>query len=117
MGKGSFWNTCFLFQAFSNIFVQLKWHIIGLTVVYGSFFIYCYMFLAGLSYRWLLNEFPNFLANGSRHFVSQVTGNLYIARTEAEDVGKYSCLATSHIAFTTKSVYSSFTPLIVTPGG
>ncbi|XP_018429118.1 PREDICTED: contactin-2-like [Nanorana parkeri] len=70
----------------------------------------------GLSYRWLLNEFPNFLANDSRHFVSQVTGNLYIASTEAEDEGKYSCLATSHIAFTTKSVYSSFTPLIITPG-
>ncbi|XP_072281001.1 contactin-2 [Pyxicephalus adspersus] len=70
----------------------------------------------GLSYRWLLNEFPNFLANDSRHFVSQVTGNLYIARTDVEDEGKYSCLATSHIAFTTKSVYSTFTPLLIIPG-
>ncbi|KAM3935364.1 contactin-2 isoform 2-T2 [Leptodactylus fuscus] len=69
----------------------------------------------GLSYRWLLNEFPVFLPTDSRRFVSQVTGNLYIARTDAQDEGGYSCLTTSHIAFTTKSVYSSFTRLSVTP--
>ncbi|XP_053560666.1 contactin-2 [Bombina bombina] len=65
----------------------------------------------GLSYRWLLNEFPSFLPNDSRRFVSQVTGNLYIARTEALDEGGYSCLTTSQFSFTTKSVYSSFTKL------
>ncbi|KAM4700365.1 contactin-2 [Discoglossus pictus] len=69
----------------------------------------------GLSYRWLLNEFPSFLTTDSRRFVSQVTGNLYFARTEAKDEGGYSCLTTSHISFTTKSVYSSFTQLSVTP--
>uniref|UniRef100_A0A8C5LUX6 Contactin 2 n=1 Tax=Leptobrachium leishanense TaxID=445787 RepID=A0A8C5LUX6_9ANUR len=69
----------------------------------------------GLSYRWLLNEFPSFLTTDSRCFVSQVTGNLYIARTEAQDDGEYSCLTTSHISFTTKSVYSTFSKLTVTP--
>ncbi|CAJ0928570.1 unnamed protein product [Ranitomeya imitator] len=69
----------------------------------------------GLSYKWLLNEFPVFLSTDSRRFVSQVTGNLYIARTDTQDEGEYSCLTTSHVAFTTKSVYSSFTPLSVTP--
>ncbi|XP_053310311.1 contactin-2 isoform X2 [Spea bombifrons] len=69
----------------------------------------------GLSYRWLLNEFPSFLTTDSRRFVSQVTGNLYIARTEAHDEGEYSCLTTSHISLMTKSVFSTFTKLSITP--
>ncbi|XP_068125686.1 contactin-2 [Hyperolius riggenbachi] len=69
----------------------------------------------GLSYRWILNDFPTFLPEDSRHFVSQVTGNLYIARSEAQDEGNYSCFTASPIAFTSKSVYSSFTQLIITP--
>lgn len=66
---------------------------------------------AGLSYRWLLNEFPNFIPTDGRHFVSQTTGNLYIARTNASDLGNYSCLATSHMDFSTKSVFSKFAQL------
>ncbi|XP_006834152.1 PREDICTED: contactin-2 [Chrysochloris asiatica] len=65
----------------------------------------------GLSYRWLLNEFPNFIPTDGRHFVSQATGNLYIARTNASDLGNYSCLATSHMDFSTKSVFSKFAQL------
>lgn len=65
----------------------------------------------GLSYRWLLNEFPNFIPTDGRHFVSQTTGNLYIARTNASDLGNYSCLATSHMDFSTKSVFSKFAQL------
>ncbi|KAB1258893.1 Contactin-2 [Camelus dromedarius] len=64
-----------------------------------------------LSYRWLLNEFPNFIPTDGRHFVSQTTGNLYIARTNASDLGNYSCLATSHMDFSTKSVFSKFAQL------
>lgn len=67
--------------------------------------------LPGLSYRWLLNEFPNFIPTDGRHFVSQTTGNLYIARTNASDLGNYSCLATSHMDFSTKSVFSKFAQL------
>ncbi|XP_021232542.1 contactin-2 isoform X2 [Numida meleagris] len=65
----------------------------------------------GLSYRWLLNEFPNFIPADGRRFVSQTTGNLYIAKTEASDLGNYSCFATSHIDFITKSVFSKFSQL------
>uniref|UniRef100_A0A2I3GQF2 Contactin 2 n=1 Tax=Nomascus leucogenys TaxID=61853 RepID=A0A2I3GQF2_NOMLE len=67
--------------------------------------------ILGLSYRWLLNEFPNFIPTDGRHFVSQTTGNLYIARTNASDLGNYSCLATSHMDFSTKSVFSKFAQL------
>uniref|UniRef100_A0A8C5X1S4 Contactin 2 n=1 Tax=Malurus cyaneus samueli TaxID=2593467 RepID=A0A8C5X1S4_9PASS len=61
----------------------------------------------GLSYRWLLNEFPNFIPADGRRFISQTTGNLYIAKTEASDLGNYSCFATSHIDFITKRVLRS----------
>ncbi|XP_049626577.1 contactin-2 isoform X2 [Suncus etruscus] len=70
----------------------------------------------GLSYRWLLNEFPNFIPTDGRHFVSQTTGNLYIARTNASDLGNYSCLATSHLDFSTKSVFSKFAQLNLAAG-
>uniref|UniRef100_A0A8D0H9P3 Contactin 2 n=1 Tax=Sphenodon punctatus TaxID=8508 RepID=A0A8D0H9P3_SPHPU len=62
----------------------------------------------GLSYRWFLNTFPNFIPADGRRFVSQTTGNLYIAKTEASDLGNYSCFVTSHIDFATKSVFSKF---------
>uniref|UniRef100_A0A8D2ME68 Contactin 2 n=1 Tax=Zonotrichia albicollis TaxID=44394 RepID=A0A8D2ME68_ZONAL len=65
----------------------------------------------GLSYRWLLNEFPNFIPADGRRFISQTTGNLYIAKTEASDLGNYSCFATSHMDFITKSVFSKFSRL------
>uniref|UniRef100_A0A8C2TV77 Contactin 2 n=1 Tax=Coturnix japonica TaxID=93934 RepID=A0A8C2TV77_COTJA len=71
----------------------------------------------GLSYRWLLNEFPNFIPADGRRFVSQTTGNLYIAKTEASDLGNYSCFATSHIDFITKSVFSKFSQLSLAAEG
>lgn len=73
--------------------------------------VFSHALLLGLSYRWLLNEFPNFIPADGRHFVSQTTGNLYIARTNASDLGNYSCLATSHMDFSTKSVFSKFAQL------
>lgn len=74
-------------------------------------------FPTGLSYRWLLNEFPNFIPADGRRFVSQTTGNLYIAKTEASDLGNYSCFATSHIDFITKSVFSKFSRLSLAAEG
>ncbi|XP_077190805.1 contactin-2 isoform X2 [Paroedura picta] len=67
----------------------------------------------GLSYRWLLNEFPNFIPVDGRRFISQTTGNLYIAKTEASDVGNYSCFATGQIDSIKKSVFSTFSQLSV----
>ncbi|XP_067907088.1 contactin-1-like [Heterodontus francisci] len=63
-----------------------------------------------LTYRWLLNEFPNFIVSGRHHFVSQTTGNLYIAKVEESDVGNYSCIVSSPSI--SKSVFSKYIPLI-----
>ncbi|XP_048355503.1 contactin-1 isoform X1 [Sphaerodactylus townsendi] len=66
-----------------------------------------------LSYRWVLNDFPEFITLDKRRFVSQTNGNLYIAKVEASDKGNYSCFVTSNSI--AKSVFSSFIPLIPQP--
>ncbi|XP_059508286.1 contactin 1b isoform X1 [Stegostoma tigrinum] len=63
-----------------------------------------------LTYRWLLNEFPRFIMSDKRRFVSQTTGNLYIAKVEESDVGNFSCIVTSPSI--SKSVFSKYIPLI-----
>lgn len=63
-----------------------------------------------LSYRWMLNEFPIFIPPTARQFVSQTTGNLYIARVMASDSGNYSCFVSSRSI--AKSVFSKFIPLV-----
>ncbi|XP_059401688.1 contactin-1a-like [Carassius carassius] len=63
-----------------------------------------------LSFRWILNEFPEFIPLDKRRFVSQTTGNLYISTVRASDSGNYSCFVSSpSIA---KSVFSKFIPLV-----
>ncbi|KAB5565801.1 hypothetical protein PHYPO_G00245680 [Pangasianodon hypophthalmus] len=67
-------------------------------------------FPVDLTFRWMLNEFPIFIPLDKRRFVSQTTGNLYIAKVEASDSGNYSCFVSSlSIA---KSVFSKFIPLV-----
>uniref|UniRef100_A0A1A8NW40 Contactin 1 n=3 Tax=Nothobranchius pienaari TaxID=704102 RepID=A0A1A8NW40_9TELE len=66
-----------------------------------------------VTYQWIYNEFPVFLRTDRRRFVSQNTGNLYIAKVEAQDAGNYSCFVSSPILG--KSVYSKFIPLIPLP--
>ncbi|XP_061687345.1 contactin-2 isoform X2 [Syngnathoides biaculeatus] len=69
-----------------------------------------------LSYRWLLNEFPNFInKDDGRWFVSQVTGNLYIAKSEPNDTGNYFCFTTINMDISTKSTFSKANPVIVLP--
>ncbi|KAG7324106.1 hypothetical protein KOW79_012122 [Hemibagrus wyckioides] len=63
-----------------------------------------------LTFRWMLNEFPIFIPLDKRRFVSQTTGNLYIAKVEASDSGNYSCFVSS--LSITKSVFSKFIPLV-----
>lgn len=113
LGKETYALYLFIYKA---IMILYSYFSALSSLISGNIILYCKC-LTGLSYRWLLNEFPVFLPTDSRRFVSQVTGNLYIARTEAQDEAGYSCLTTSHIAFTTKSVYSSFTRLSITPEG
>uniref|UniRef100_A0A671RT23 Contactin-1a-like n=1 Tax=Sinocyclocheilus anshuiensis TaxID=1608454 RepID=A0A671RT23_9TELE len=63
-----------------------------------------------LFFRWILNEFPEFIPLDKQRFVSQTTGNLYISTVRASDSGNYSCFVSSpSIA---KSVFSKFIPLV-----
>nr|XP_023659474.1 contactin-2-like [Paramormyrops kingsleyae]XP_023659476.1 contactin-2-like [Paramormyrops kingsleyae] len=67
-----------------------------------------------LSYRWFFNEFPNFVqTTDGRWFISQVTGNLYIATAEVKDSGNYFCFTTNNMEISTKSVFSRANPLTV----
>uniref|UniRef100_A0A8C9TDB8 Contactin-2 n=1 Tax=Scleropages formosus TaxID=113540 RepID=A0A8C9TDB8_SCLFO len=45
-----------------------------------------------VTYSWIFNGHSNPLQQDNRRFVSQKTGNLYIAKVEASDVGNYTCL-------------------------
>ncbi|NXW80571.1 CNTN6 protein, partial [Hirundo rustica] len=49
----------------------------------------------GLSYTWIFNNNTLDLQEDSRRFVSQATGNLYLAKVEPWDVGNYTCAVSS----------------------
>lgn len=51
----------------------------------------------------------------SRRFVSQETGNLYIAKVEPSDVGNYTCVVTNTVTKT--RVQGPPTPLILRTDG
>ncbi|XP_036905427.1 contactin-4 isoform X1 [Sturnira hondurensis] len=66
-----------------------------------------------LSYAWIFNEYPSYQDN--RRFVSQETGNLYIAKVETSDVGNYTCVVTNTV--TNHKVLGPPTPLILRNDG
>ncbi|XP_016013602.2 contactin-3 isoform X3 [Rousettus aegyptiacus] len=68
-----------------------------------------------LSYAWIFNEYPSFVEEDSRRFVSQETGHLYIAKVEPSDVGNYTCVVTS--SGTAARVPGAPTPLLLRPDG
>ncbi|MBN3308806.1 CNTN3 protein, partial [Amia calva] len=68
-----------------------------------------------LTYAWIFNEYPYFVQQDNRRFVSQETGNLYIAKVEPSDVGNYTCVVVNSI--TTGKVLSSPTPLVLRNDG
>ncbi|XP_070432837.1 contactin-6 isoform X2 [Equus przewalskii] len=63
-----------------------------------------------LSYAWTFNDNPLYVQEDNRRFVSQETGNLYIAKVEPSDVGNYTCFITNKEA--QKSVQGPPTPLV-----
>lgn len=71
--------------------------------------------LADLTYAWVFNEYPYFVQQDNRRFVSQQTGNLYIAKVEPSDVGNYTCVVMNSI--TKGKVHSSPTALILRTDG
>lgn len=68
-----------------------------------------------LTYAWVFNEYPYFVQQDNRRFVSQQTGNLYIAKVEASDVGNYTCVVMNSV--TKGKVHSSPTSLILRTDG
>ncbi|XP_053312490.1 contactin-5 [Spea bombifrons] len=66
-------------------------------------------------YSWVFNEFPSFVAEDSRRFISQETGNLYIAKALAADVGSYICHVKNLL--TNTRVMSPPTPLTLRNDG
>ncbi|KAF6735513.1 Contactin-3, partial [Oryzias melastigma] len=62
-----------------------------------------------LTYAWVFNEYPYFVQQDNRRFVSQQTGNLYISKVESSDVGNYTCVVMNSI--TKGKVHSSPTSL------
>ncbi|KAK7883010.1 hypothetical protein WMY93_029184 [Mugilogobius chulae] len=66
-------------------------------------------------YSWVFNEFPSFVAEDSRRFISQDTGNLYISKVQPSDVGSYICLVKNPV--TNVRVLSPPTPLTLKTDG
>uniref|UniRef100_A0A8C4QQ90 Contactin 3a, tandem duplicate 2 n=1 Tax=Eptatretus burgeri TaxID=7764 RepID=A0A8C4QQ90_EPTBU len=64
-----------------------------------------------LQFRWLFNSFPMLVTVDERRFVSQLSGDLYIASTEPQDSGRYACLVGAVINKSNKLVFSQFAPL------
>ncbi|KAG8002757.1 Contactin-4, partial [Nibea albiflora] len=68
-----------------------------------------------LTFTWIFNEYPSFVIQDTRRFVSQKTGNLYIAKVEPSDVGNYTCVVTNTV--TKSSVQGPPTPLVLRVDG
>ncbi|KAK6473999.1 contactin-3-like [Huso huso] len=68
-----------------------------------------------LTYAWVFNEYPYFIQQDSRRFVSQETGNLYIAKVKPSDVGNYTCVVINSV--TKDKVLSSPSPLVLRNDG
>uniref|UniRef100_A0A3B5LMB9 Contactin 4 n=1 Tax=Xiphophorus couchianus TaxID=32473 RepID=A0A3B5LMB9_9TELE len=64
-----------------------------------------------LIFSWIFNEYPTFVKQDNRRFVSQETGNLYIAKMEPSDVGNYTCVVTNTVTKT--RVQGPPTPLVL----
>lgn len=73
------------------------------------------VFPTELTFSWIFNEYPSFVKQDTRRFVSQKTGNLYIAKVEPSDVGNYTCVVTNTVTQTT--VQGPPTPLVLRSDG
>lgn len=68
-----------------------------------------------LVFSWIFNEYPTFVKQDTRRFISQETGNLYIAKVEPSDVGNYTCVVTNTVTKT--RVQGPRTPLVLRSDG
>lgn len=97
-------STCFILYHYPDTRKDIECNVF--LMVFWSLY-----FLVEIMYRWIYNDFPNFIIPDQRRFVSQTTGNLYIAKVEASDIGNYSCFVSSPTIG--KSVFS--TPFALVP--
>uniref|UniRef100_A0A8C6U970 Contactin 4 n=1 Tax=Neogobius melanostomus TaxID=47308 RepID=A0A8C6U970_9GOBI len=68
-----------------------------------------------LEFSWIFNEYPTYVKQDTRRFISQETGNLYIAMVESSDVGNYTCVVTNTV--TKSRVQGPPTPLVLRSDG
>uniref|UniRef100_A0AAQ4Q435 Contactin 4 n=1 Tax=Gasterosteus aculeatus aculeatus TaxID=481459 RepID=A0AAQ4Q435_GASAC len=68
-----------------------------------------------LVFSWIFNEYPTFVKQDTRRFISQETGNLYIAMVEPSDVGNYTCVVTNTV--TKSRVQGPPAPLVLRSDG
>ncbi|XP_033977714.1 contactin-3 [Trematomus bernacchii] len=68
-----------------------------------------------LTFGWIFNEYPYFVQQDNRRFISQETGSLYIAKVETSDVGNYTCVVNNTVS--KEKVLSSPTPLVLRSDG
>ncbi|CAG12802.1 unnamed protein product, partial [Tetraodon nigroviridis] len=90
--------------------LQFAWN--GPTL---SWPVYSPLVFPEIIYSWVFNEFPSFVAEDSRRFISQHTGNLYISKVQPSDVGSYICLVKNTV--TNARVLSPPTPLTLKTDG
>jgi hypothetical protein len=74
-----------------------------------------FLSLLELTFAWIFNEYPYFVQQDSRRFISQETGSLYIAKVEPSDVGNYTCVVTNTVTKT--RVQGPPTPLVLRSDG
>ena len=82
-------------------------------IIYLSTIKFC--IFSEIIYSWVFNELPSFVAEDSRRFISQETGNLYISKVQTSDVGSYICLVKNTV--TNARVLSPPTPLTLRNDG
>ncbi|CAH7173454.1 Cntn3 [Phodopus roborovskii] len=110
-GQDSLGGSMVAHQLRAHTILKRNWSSVPFTHVYKL----TTAFKSKLSYAWVFNEYPSFVEEDSRRFVSQETGHLYIAKVESSDVGNYTCVVTSTV--TNARVLGSPTPLVLRSDG